>query len=231
MIGHRTRPQAPRAARCRSSRRRAWSRPRSARTCAPDGARRSAGTDAPWSSSSARPRGDVFAPPGARREPLSVALARDARRFGRGVGIRRDVSVTVSRHDGCDEPEAGGRAPPRARSEGVDADDVDASSSFDAEHGRTVLEPGRANLGAGSSRGGVALLDPFWAPSTPPLSAVSRARAPLPPSAASPCPPQCSTSASNSSTSSSHWPARRRRSQPRRKRTRTGVLRRTARRL
>jgi hypothetical protein len=39
------------------------------------------------------------------------------------------VSVTVSRHDGCDEPEAGGRAPPSGTSEGVDADDVDASSS------------------------------------------------------------------------------------------------------
>ena len=76
-----------------------------------------------------RARRRVRATRRARREPLSVALARDARRFGRGVGIRRDVSVTVSRHDGCDEPEAGGRAPPSGTSEGVDADDVDASSS------------------------------------------------------------------------------------------------------
>jgi|MDSW01.2.fsa_nt_gb Na+-driven multidrug efflux pump len=131
MIGHplHTTPAPPRGAMSVVSASRLVASRGSARTCAPG--RRSAlgGTDAPWSSSRRVARRRVRATRRARREPLSVALARDARRFGRGVGIRRDVSVTVSRHDGCDEPEAGGRAPPSGTSEGVDADDVDASSS------------------------------------------------------------------------------------------------------
>ena len=137
----------------------------SARTCAPG--RRSAlgGTDAPWSSSRrvarrarvrATRRASQTLSVGARSRRAQVWTRRwdPAPRRVRSPYPRDTTGVTSPRQAGAHLPRAHPRASVRC---GVGAASRRQQS---AEHGRTVLEPGRANLGAGSSRGGVALTGP-----------------------------------------------------------------------